>query len=102
MHPFTKNDIAAEIRRGAKDEEEAKLWAVQVFLRYEMNIKKAVLSTLSIEKIFPQSIDDWDTIFVNFSTITMANTVTSYVRNMRSEVQVDIYVQRSGVLGIRP
>ena len=59
-----------------------------------MNIKKEVLSTLSIEKIFPQSIDDWNTIFVNFSTITMANTVTSYVRNMRSEVQVDIYVPK--------
>ena len=92
LHPFSEDDIAAELKRGAKDETEAKLWAVQVFLRYEMNIKSHVLATFTIENIFPPAMDNWDTIYVTFNSVTEANTVFSYTRNMRKEVKVGIYI----------
>ena len=94
LHPFTPSDIESEFKRGAKDENEAMFWAVQVFLRYEMNIKSHVLATLSIEKIFPQTVEKWNTINVTFSSITEANTVYSYSRNMREEVTVGTYIPK--------
>ena len=94
LYPFDVSDIQAEINRGARDENEAKLWAVQLFLRYEMNVKSHVLSTLIIDKIFPPAKSDWKTIYVTFRTITMANTVYSHARNMRREVNVGIYVPK--------
>ena len=92
LHPFTQSDIQSEINRGAQDEIEAKLWAIQTFLRYEMNIKSHVLATLQIENIFPPPGNNWDCINVTFSSITAVNTVFSYTMNMRKEVNVDIYV----------
>ena len=78
LHPFTQNDIESELKRGAKDEDEAKVWAVQAFLRYEMNMKHQVISTLNLENIFPPpDQSNWENIFVTFSTLTMANTVWS-------------------------
>ena len=92
LHPLQESDIDFESKRGAKDRSEAMLWAVQTFLRYEMNIKSHVLATFTIENIFPPAIESWDTIYVTFSSITEANTVFSYTRNMRKEVTVGIFV----------
>ena len=94
LSPFAHSDIGVELRRGAQDEDEAKLWAVQAFLRYEMNIKSDVISTLCIDKVFPPAKDNWNTIYVTFSSVTMVNTVYSYARNMRREVHVGIYVPK--------
>ena len=57
-----------------------------------MNIKSHILATFKIENIFPPAGTSWDSINVTFSSITTVNTVFSYTRNMRSEVNVDIYV----------
>ena len=43
LHPFKQSDIDYELKRGANDPNEAKLWAVQTYLRYEMNIKSHVV-----------------------------------------------------------
>ena len=92
LYPFRPKDIEFESKRGAKDNSEAMLWAVQTFLRYEMNIKPEVLATFSIENIFAPSVESWDTLYVTLSSITEANTIYSYTRNMRKEVTVGIYV----------
>ena len=92
LHPLQQADIDFESKRGAKDLTEAKLWAVQTFFRYEMNIKSHVLATFSIENIFSPEGQDMDTVYVTFSSITEANTVFSYTKNMRKEVTVGIFV----------
>ena len=92
LYPFRQKDIEFESKRGAKDNSEAMLWAVQTFLRYERNIKSDVLATFTIENIFAPAVEQWDTLYVTFSSITEANTVFSYTRNMRREVTVGIYV----------
>ena len=94
LHPFEQRDFDFEASRGAKDSSEAKLWAVQTYLRYEMNIKSHVLATLTIENIFTQASANFDTVYVTFSSITEANTVYSYSRNMRKEVTVGIFVPK--------
>ena len=92
LHPLQQADILFESKRGAKDLTEAKLWAVQTFLRYEMNIKSHVLATFSIENIFSPEVENMETVYVTFSSITEANTVYSYTKNMRKEVTVGIFV----------
>lgn len=92
LYPFAQSDIDFEHKRGAKDEDEAKLWAVQTFLRYEMNIKSEIQATFDILDIFPPAGDKWDRIFVTFSNITTVNSIFSFTRNMRREVMVDLYV----------
>jgi hypothetical protein len=92
LHPFEQNDIDFELKRGAENEDEAKLWAVQTFLRYEMNIKSHIQETFSIVNIFSPAGNSWDRIFVTFSSVTAVNTIFSFNRNMRKEVTVDIYV----------
>ena len=92
LHPFKQSDFDFEANRGAKDPNEAKLWAVQTYLRYEMNIKSNVLATFTIEDIFTQAKESFDTVYVTFSSITEANTVYSYTKNMRREVTVGIFV----------
>ena len=94
LHPFEQKDFDFEAGRGAKDSSEAKLWAVQTYLRYEMNIKSHVLATLSIENIFTPASENFNTVYVTFSSITEANTVYSYSRNMRREVTVGIFVPK--------
>ena len=92
LHPFDQNDIDFELKRGAENENEAKLWAVQTFLRYEMNIKSHIQETFSIVNIFSPAGNSWDRIYVTFSSVTAVNTIFSFTRNMRKEVTVDIYV----------
>ena len=92
LHPFHQRDFDFETKRGAKDPNEAKLWAVQSYFRYEMNIKSHVLATFTIEDIFTQPKENFDTVYVTFSTITESNTVYSYTKNMRREVNVGIFV----------
>ena len=92
LHPFTQKDIDLELKRGAENEDEAKLWAVQTFLRYEMNIKSNIQETFRILNIFPPAGANWDKIFVTFSNITTVNSIFSYTRNMRREAKIDIYV----------
>ena len=87
-------DIEFEVKRGAKDETEAKLWAVQTYFRYEMNIKSHVLATFSIDNISTPATENYDTIYVTFSTTTEANTVLSYTKNMRKAASVGIYVPK--------
>ena len=53
LYPFNQSDIDFELKRGAKDINEAKLWAVQTYLRCEMNIRSHILQTFTIENIFP-------------------------------------------------
>ena len=50
------------------------------------------MATFTIENIFAPAVEQWDTLYVTFSSITEANTVFSYTRNMRREVTVGIYV----------
>ena len=92
LHPFSQADIDFESRRGASDTTEAKLWAVQTFFRYEMNIKSHVLASFSIENIFFPESEPKDTVYVTFTSITEANTVYSYTKNMRRAVTVGIFV----------
>ena len=92
LHPFTQKDIDFETKRGAANENEAKLWAVQTFLRYEMNIKSHVQETFKIVNIFPPAGTNWDRINVTFSSITTVNSIFGYTRNMRQEAKVDIFV----------
>ena len=92
LHPFSQADIDFESRRGASDVTEAKLWAVQTFFRYEMNIKSHVLASFSIENIFFPESESKDTVYVTFTSITEANTVYSYTKNMRKAVTVGIFV----------
>ena len=63
LHPFSQADIDFESRRGASDVTEAKLWAVQTFFRYEMNIKSHVLASFSIENIFFPESESKDTVY---------------------------------------
>ena len=93
LHPFEPKDCDFELKRGAKDQAEAKLWAVQTYLRYEMNIKSHILATFTIEDIFALS-EDYDSIYVTFSSVTEANSVFSYTRNMRREAKVGIFVPK--------
>ena len=102
LHPFQKRDIEFEVKRGAKDETEAKLWAVQTYFRYEMNIKSHVLATFSIDNIFTPATENYDTIYVTFSTTTEANTVLSYTKNMRKAASVGIYVPKEWQERSRP
>ena len=92
LHPLTQKDIDFELKRGAGSENEAKLWAVQTFLRYEMNIKAHVQETFRILSIHPPVGDNFDRIYVTFSDITTVNSIFSYTRNMRRDVKVDLYV----------
>ena len=92
LHPFTQKDVDLELKRGAENEDEAKLWAVQTFLRYEMNIKSNIQETFRILNIFPPAGANWDKIFVTFSNITTVNSIFSYTRNMRKEAKIDLYV----------
>ena len=93
LYPFQPKDCELEMKRGAKDQDEAKLWAVQTYLRFEMNIKSHILATFTIEDIFSLT-EVYDTIYVTFSSVTEANTVFSYTRNMRKEAKVGIYVPK--------
>ena len=93
INPFLPEDCELELKRGAKDQNEARLWAVQTYFRYEMNIKKHILATFTIEDIFTLT-DNYDTIYVTFSSITEANAVYSYTRNMRKATKVGIFVPR--------
>ena len=92
LHPFSQADIDFESKRGASDTTEAKLWAVQTFFRYERNIKSHVLASFSIENIFFPESEPKDTVYVTFTSITEANTVYSYTKNMRRQVTVGIFV----------
>ena len=74
LYPFQPKDRELEMKRGAKDQDEAKLWAVQTYLRFEMNIKSHILATFTIEDIFSLT-EVYDTIYVTFSSVTEANTV---------------------------
>ena len=94
LHPFEQKDFDFGAGRGAKDSSEAKLWAVQTYLRYEMNIKSHVLATLSIENIFTPASENFNTVYVTLSSITEANIIYSYSRNMRREVTVGIFVPK--------
>jgi hypothetical protein len=64
FQPFEQEDIDAEFKRGARDENEAKVWAVQNFLRYEMNIKQHVFETFNLEKIFSPDKEDWNVLYM--------------------------------------
>ena len=90
LHPLQLKDCELEIKRGAKDQNEAKLWAAQTYLRYEMNIKSHILATFTIEDIFVLS-ESYDTMYVTFSSSTEANTVFSYTKNMRKEARVGCF-----------
>lgn len=52
-----------------------------------------ILATFTIEDIFTLA-ENYDTIFVTFSSVTEANTVFSYTRNMRREAKVGIFVPK--------
>ena len=93
LHPLQLKDCELEIKRGAKDQNEAKLWAAQTYLRYEMNIKSHILATFTIEDIFVLS-ENYDTMYVTFSSSIEANTVFSYTKNMRKEAKVGIFVPK--------
>ena len=82
LHPLQLKDCELEIKRGAKDQNEAKLWAAQTYLRYEMNIKSHILATFTIEDIFVLS-ESYDTMYVTFSSSTEAN--TENIQQMRKE-----------------
>ena len=58
-----------------------------------MNIKSHILATFTIEDIFTLA-ENFDTIYVTFSSVTEANTVFSYTRNMRREAKVGIFVPK--------
>ena len=47
-----------------------------------MNIKFHVLATFTIQNIFAPAMDNRDTIYVTFNSVTEANTIFSYTRNM--------------------
>ena len=94
FQPFEQKDIDAEFNRGARDENKAKVWAVHNFLRYEMNIKQHVFETFNLEKIFSPDKEDWNILYVTFGTVTEANTVYSYARNMRREVHIRPYIPK--------
>ena len=93
LHPLQPKDCDLEMKRGAKDQNEARLWAAQTYLRYEMNIKSHILATFTIEDIFVLS-ENYDTMFITFSSVTEANTVFSYTKNMRREAKVGIFVPK--------
>ena len=57
-----------------------------------MNIKSHILATFSIDNIFTPDGEDRDTVYVTFSSITEANTVYSFTKNMRKQVTVGIFV----------
>ena len=94
LKPFNQSDIDAEIRRGAKNENEAKMLAVETYLRYEMSIRKHTMETLTIEKIFSPDKEDWSVLYVTFKTTEDASTVYSYARNMRKEAHVGSYIPK--------
>ena len=48
LYPFAQSDVDFKLKRGPKDENEAKLWAEQTFLRYEMNIKSEIQAAFDI------------------------------------------------------
>ena len=62
------------------NENEAKLWAVQTFHRYEMNIKSNVEETFKIVNIFQPADTSWDRLYVIFSSVTTVNSVFAYTR----------------------
>ena len=68
--------------------------AVETYLRFEMNIKKHILETLTIEKIFPPDKDNWTVLYVTFKTTDKASIVYSYARNMRKEDHVGPYIPK--------
>ena len=72
------------------------MWAVKNFLRYEMNIKQHVFETFTLEKIFSPDKEDWNVLYVTFGTVTEANIVYSYARNMRKEVHIRPYIPKEG------
>ena len=94
LEPFSQKDVDNEFKRGAKDVSEAKIWAVKNFLRYEMNIKPHISETFNLEKIFSPDKEDWNVMYVTFGSVTEANTVYSYTRNMRREVHIRPYIPK--------
>ena len=65
---------------GAKDEDEAKMFAVKEFLRCEMKIKDHVFNEMKIEKIFPPAKESWDKLYVQFSSSLSVNTIYRYAK----------------------
>ena len=86
-------DVERQIRLyNAKDEDEGRLLAVKEFLRLEMKIKEDVFNTMDIVRIFPPAKEEWDRLYVQFSSQTSVNTIYSYAKYLQKDQRLVTYI----------
>ena len=67
---------------GAKDMEEAKIMEIKSYLKCEMKMKPSDIEKLEIVKVFHPAKENWNVLYVEFSSEYQVDRLFSYTRNM--------------------
>ena len=102
MSPIDKQDIERFMKEehGGLNEEESKVAAVKEYFEMEMRMKPEVVEEVmkSVEKVFEPKKQDWNTLYVSFSSEAVADKVlrhTQYMKKGKGAGRVQHYVPRA-------
>ena len=101
LSPIDKHDVERFMKEehGGLNEEDAKVEAVKEYFEMEMRMKPTLVEEVLKEvcKIFEPKKDDWNTLYISFSTEAVADKVlrhTSYIKRGKRAGKVQHYVPR--------
>ena len=88
-------DVGRQMRlNGARDETEARLFAAKEYLWCEMKVGGEVFDGLEVEKIFPPAKENWNTLYVEFTSETSVSILYNYSRNLRKNQRLVPYIPK--------
>ena len=100
LHKIEQAEVENYKRLG-KDENEAMLEAVKEFLFEEMKVSEEIFDEMHIEKVFPPARDEWNTLYVKFSSESSVNKLYSHARNMKANLKLIPYIPKQFYLRYR-
>ena len=102
LSPIDKQDVERfmKVEHGGMNEEDAKVAAVKEYLEMEMRMKPEAAEEVlkEVTKIFEPKKDEWNTLYISFSSETVADKVlrhTSYMKRGKRAGKVQHYIPRA-------
>ena len=88
-------DVEKQFRdNGARSEDEARLLSVKEFSTREMKVSSEVFDEMEIERIFPPEKEDWNTLYVQFASVSSVQTFYKNSRYLQSNQRLVPYIPK--------
>ena len=88
-------DVERQYRiNGAMSEAEARLLSFKEFSKFEMKVNSEVFDKMKIEKIFPPAKNNWDTLYVQFASMSSLKTFYNHSRHLRRGQRLVPYISK--------